>query len=126
MSAFVVLPQATQVPRVVESIYSPGAASNGSPGLAGRFEVWSLHVHHGISWNHVPSLSDPLTLSTGADVSNWVTSAALATVAAVSLYRAMRKRNWSRVSLGPNGGHLSLLGLAEIKYSMQCSGTFKK
>lgn len=74
MSAFVVLPQATQVPRVVESIYSPGAASNGSPGLA------------------------------GADVSNWVTSAALATVAAVSLYRAMRKRNWSRVSLGPNGG----------------------
>ena len=35
MSAFVVLPQATQVPRVVESIYSPAAASNGSPGLAG-------------------------------------------------------------------------------------------
>ena len=46
-------------------------------------------------------------LTAGADVSNWVTSAALATVAAVSLYRAMRKRNWSRVSLGPNGGHLS-------------------
>ncbi|CAE7770429.1 CBBY [Symbiodinium pilosum] len=73
MSAFVVLPQATQVPRVVgESIYSQGSPT--SPGLA------------------------------GADVSSWVTSAALATVAAVSIYRAMRGRNWSRVSLGPNGG----------------------
>mmetsp|Transcript_36502 Transcript_36502/g.84210 ORF Transcript_36502/g.84210 Transcript_36502/m.84210 type:complete len:386 (+) Transcript_36502:61-1218(+) len=71
MSAFVALPQATQVPRVVsESIY-PGASA--------------------------PVLG-------GTDVSSWVTSAALATVAAVSIYRAMRGRNWSRVSLGPNGG----------------------
>lgn len=40
----------------------------------------------------------------GADQSNWVTSATLATVAAVAIFRAMRRRNWSRVTLGPSGG----------------------
>ena len=36
-------------------------------------------------------------------VDSWVTSATLAAVAAVSVFRVM-KRNCSRVSLGPNGG----------------------
>jgi len=39
----------------------------------------------------------------GADSSNWVVTATLATVAAVGIFRAMRRRNWSRMTLGPNG-----------------------
>ncbi|CAJ1358992.1 unnamed protein product, partial [Effrenium voratum] len=39
----------------------------------------------------------------GTGVDSWVTSATLAAVAAVSVFRVM-KRNCSRVSLGPNGG----------------------
>eukprot|EP00438_Fugacium_kawagutii_P003733 Skav234637 [mRNA] locus=scaffold1609:109609:118714:+ [translate_table: standard] len=40
----------------------------------------------------------------GGDSSNWAVSATLATVAAVTLFRAMRRRNWSPIQLGPKSG----------------------
>ncbi|CAK9091709.1 unnamed protein product [Durusdinium trenchii] len=44
-----------------------------------------------------------LYMPAGAEASCWATGATLA-VAAVTIFRAMRRRNWSRVSLGPSGG----------------------
>lgn len=44
-----------------------------------------------------------LYMPAGAEASCWATGATLA-VAAVTIFRALRRRNWSRVSLGPSGG----------------------